>query len=126
VLEILLFEVHLLDRLIFGALGPFKRKVFVDAVFEQLGRAAQPMGLTVDALMDRVNKSQQEYAKYKRFYGEKGESLQGTLCWEFGKRLTFRYGVTNPAAPIWVTGRAMNLMNSLAGVVKHLEIDRLR
>ena len=124
--DILVFVIHLLDRLVFVALGPFKRKVFMDAVLTDLSQASKPMGLTVDAFRERYNRTQRQYARYEKLYPEGDESYQGTLFWEFGKRLTHRYGVTNPMAVPWVSSRATDVMEGLDDVVKYLEIDRLK
>jgi hypothetical protein len=123
--EILFFVVHLLDRLVLVALGPFKRKVFMDAVLTDLSQAAEPMGLTVGVFQDRWNKSQRQYARWK-LTSDEGESYRGWLFWEFGKKLASRYGVGNPAAIVWVTSRAVDVMEGLNEAVKYLEIEKLR
>ena len=123
--EILFFVVHLLDRLVVVALGPFKRKVFMDAVLTDLSQAAESMGLTVGAFRDRYNRSQRQYARWN-LTSEEGESYRGWLFWEFGKRLTSRYGIGNPMALTWVTSRAVDVMEGLNEAVKYLEIDKLR
>jgi hypothetical protein len=124
-LEILFFVVHLLDRLVVVALGPFKREVFMDAVLTDLSQAAKSMGLTVAAFRERYNRSQRQYARWK-FSSEENKSCRGWLFWEFGKKLTSRYGVGNPMAVVWVTSRAVDVMEGLNEAVKYLEIDKLR
>lgn len=124
--EILLFVLHLLDRLLWVTLGPFKRKVFVDAVLEELSRAVKPMGLTVDTFRDRYNKSQRRYAKCEKLLPEDGETFRGTLFWEFGKRLTLRYRVSNPVAAFWFSSRGVDVMESLNEVLTHLELEKVR
>ncbi len=109
-LEAMVFFLHLLDRAAFERLGPFKRRVFMDAILEGMSKTSRPAGLRSDAFRDLWNEKQNEYAAFQKLYPEDGEPWKGTLCWEFAKRLGMEYGNSNPARITLIASGAISMI----------------
>ncbi|MCZ7398256.1 MAG: hypothetical protein O8C62_01015 [Candidatus Methanoperedens sp.] len=99
-IEMLLFNLHYVDRSAFSHLGAEKRNVFMDALViefsEVLSRsyeneAAQFSSSFAEAYEER----QEEYSKYKKSFPEKNEGAKNTLFWEFGKKILGVLGLEN-------------------------------
>ena len=108
--EVLAFELHLTDRQIFSSLGASTRAPFMDALCAAI---AQRLGPPRDVELQNVyNKRQQFYRRFPKLYAESGESLKGTLFWEFGKMLAAAYAESNPAAIMAISISGMSLFES--------------
>ncbi len=102
--EVIVFYMHLIDRLAFVHLGVEKREVFGDrfivAVVKELLRelsrevSADEFGRT---LRDTYNQRQTQYARYKALIPDKDAPLKDTLYWEFSKILFGLLDDQNPA-----------------------------
>ena len=103
-IELLVFYMHLIDRLAFANLGPAKREVFGDrfvaAVVKELQRGLSKE-LSADdfcnALRDTYNRRQTDYERYKVWIPKKDGPLKDTLFWEASKILFAFFDDTNPA-----------------------------
>ena len=102
--ELLVFYMHLIDRLAFANLGPAKRKVFSDrlvlaAVKELRPRLSKEISADdfCNSLRDTYNRRQTEYERYKVWIPKKAEPLKDTLFWEVSKILFNFFDNTNPA-----------------------------
>lgn len=110
-LEGMVFFLHLLDRTAFEFLGPFKRRVFMDAVLEGVSEISPPAGLQRESFRALWNTRQSEYSAYSKLYPENEEPWKGTLCWEFAKRIGNQYGDGNP---LRITSLASDGMYAIA------------
>ncbi len=97
-LEVAALFLHLLDRLAFGLLGPERRKALMDPLAEEVAAsfadaycASEPISDDADAVVEFLNSRQTEYAQYRDLLPGKDEVYEGTLFWEFAKRLVLTY-----------------------------------
>ena len=104
VIEVIVFYMHLVDRLAFAHLGAAKRNVFLDrvtiTVLKMALQALSKDGSAEDlgkALRDTYSRRQIEYGCYKVLIAEKDEPLRDTLYWEFSKVLLSFVDDSNPA-----------------------------
>jgi hypothetical protein len=103
-IEVIVFYMHLVDRLAFAHLGAAKRQVFGDRfivavvkeVLRQLSKeiSADDFG---GLLRDTYNRRQVEYAQFRVPIPKKDEPLKDTLYWEFSKIMFDLLDNTNPA-----------------------------
>lgn len=102
--EMVLFNLHYVDRIAFQHLGAEKRNVFMDALVMEFGEALSIMHeRSIEAAQFRSRSSfaeayeerQQEYTKYKKSFPEKNEGAKNTLFWEFGKKILGVLGLEN-------------------------------
>jgi hypothetical protein len=91
-----LFALHVLDRRAFRTLGPFKRRVFMDAVLEGVADDPATTGWRVEDIRSDWNASQQVFSRYSAFFPDAGTPPNGTLFWEFGKSAASKAGEANP------------------------------
>jgi len=108
-IEVIVFYMHLADRVAFAYSGASKRNVFCDqlvlAVLEKLlrGLSEETSAEGVrEALLETYNRRQIEYANYKALAPKKGEPLKGTLGWEFSKILFGLLDDQNPATLVFL------------------------
>jgi hypothetical protein len=109
VIEIVVFYMHLVDRLAFTHLGATKRALFGDrlivAVVKELLRRL-PKEVSADqfgnALRDTYNRHQIEYTRYKVLIPKKDDPLKDTLYWEFSKVLFGFLDDTNPTTLVYL------------------------
>jgi hypothetical protein len=105
--EIIVFYMHLVDRMAFAHLLPAERKIFGDRfivavvkeTLRELSRdvSADDFG---DVLRDTYNKRQMQYARYGVFISGHDQPLKDTLYWEFSKILFGLFKEQNPATLI--------------------------
>ena len=124
--EALFFCLHLIDRISFGILGSEQRDIFVDGLLFTLATGFSRTGVDVEAIRQAYNERHSEYGRYKRLLGGKGESLSGTLCWEFAKRLAADAGVRNPVTIDVLAIGAAECVITLGGLLKDPEVGVLR
>ena len=109
IIEVIVFYMHLVDRLALAHFGVEKREVFGDRlivaivkeILRELGKdvSADDFG---KALRDTYNHRQIQYARYKVLIPPKDEPLKDTLYWEFSKILFGFLYDTNPATLIFL------------------------
>lgn len=110
--EMVLFNLHYVDRSAFSHLGAEKRNIFMDALVIEFGEA---MSITDDvgieaaqfrsSFLEAYEERQEEYIKYKKSFPENKESPKDTLFWEFGKKITRVLDLENN---FWVIMRVTN------------------
>jgi hypothetical protein len=120
-LEEFFFCLSLLDRAVFGKLGPANRTVFMDAVFANVCEsihdtfaAAVPDESFRAWFKQTLNLKQSEYGSWQF---PSGDNLKGTIMWEFGKKMTFSLGVTNPVEVFLLEHRAAGLFKLMLQLV---------
>ena len=109
IIEVIVFYMHMVDRLAFAYLGAAGRKVFGDRlivavvkeVLQELSRevSADDFGST---LRGTYNRRQKEYARYRVLIPEKEQPLKDTLYWEVSKILFGLLNDENPATLMFV------------------------
>lgn len=92
--EMTLFYLHLVDRVAFQYLNVNQRNIFADTLFinirEILSGAyeSETTQTQFRSLFSKVyDERQNEYAQYKKLFAENNEGTNGTLYWEFGKKI---------------------------------------
>ena len=109
IIEVIVFYMHLVDRMAFGHFDKVKRETFGDrfivAVVKEILRGLSK-DLSADefgkALRDTYNRRQIQYARYKVLIPKKDEPLKDTLYWEFSKILFGFFDSTNPAILVFL------------------------
>ena len=93
-LEIVIFYMHVADRLAFSKIGIKHRSVFMDYVLHEtwgilLGYLVGTFGDTYAKadFMEMCNERQLEYGNYQEIYAG-DNNYKGTLIWEFGKKIS--------------------------------------
>ena len=56
----------------------------------------QKIGHNVEHIRHEHNRYQTEYSSYKEIYSKPDGVRKGSLCWEFGKMIAFKYANKNP------------------------------
>jgi hypothetical protein len=103
VIEVVVFYMHLVDRLAFAYLGAARRGTFADRFTEAVlhamlaGLRSTPPEALGRALLDTYNRRQIQYARYKVLIPKEKEPLKDTLYWEFSKVLFGFLDDENPA-----------------------------
>lgn len=104
IIEVIVFYMHLVDRLAFAHLGAARCEAFGDrfvvAVVKEVLRELDkevPADDFGQALRDTYNRRQVQYAGYKVLIPAKNEPLKDTLYWEFSKVLCGFLDDQNPA-----------------------------
>ena len=114
--ELLMFGLHLTDRIAFGKLGASARAYFMDALLPSIQSELRPPLST--QLETVYNARQTFYSGFHKLYPDEKESLKGTLFWELGKMLSAMYADGNPAA---IVGASMLGMEFMKGLSKAFE-----
>ena len=106
--EMALFYLHFTDRLAFQYLNASHREIFGDALcecsYKQLFKLPEDEDIAnqiLTAFAETYNDRQEEYGKYKTISAQDGQSLRGTLSWEFGKKMAAIVG--KPTDVIFIT-----------------------
>lgn len=92
--ELIIFGLHLTDRIAFGRLGASDRAKFMDALLPAIQSKLQPS--VSSRLEDLYNTRNNFYGEFHKLYPSENENLKGTLFWEFGKALGSVYANSNP------------------------------
>jgi hypothetical protein len=100
--ELLIFGLHLTDRIAFGRLGASDRAEFMDAFLPAIQSELQPP--VSSRLEDLYNTRNTFYGGFRKLCPDENENLKGTLFWEFGKALGSVYANSNP---VRITGTSM-------------------
>ena len=110
-LELLIFGLHLTDRIAFDRLGADNRAGFMNSLLPTVQRELQPPVSThLQALYNTRNPF---YGGFRKLYPEQQETLKGTLFWEFGKALGSIYADGNPAAITETSMFGMTFMQAI-------------
>lgn len=118
IIELIVFYMHLVDRLAFAYFGATGRKIFGDrltvAVVKEILRGLS-QELSADdfgrSLRDTYNRRQKEYARYKMLMPEKDKSLKDTLYWEVSKVLFGLLDGENPATLVFLNILVADMAN---------------
>lgn len=109
VIEVIVFYMHLVDRLAFAHLGAARREIFGDrfvvAVVKEILRELSKDVSADDfcqALRNTYNRRQIQYSQYKKLIPPQNEPLKGTLYWEFSKVLFQYLDDHNPATLVLI------------------------
>jgi hypothetical protein len=95
-IELLVFALHLTDRITFARLGPSKRAKFMNALLPGVQRELKP---PLDSQLQRLyNTRNTFYGGFPKLFPDKKDNLKGTLFWEFGKAMGSVYAENNPVA----------------------------
>ena len=120
IIEVIVFYMHLVDRLAFAHLGAAKRQVFGDrfivAVVKEMLRELSKEISADDfgkALRDTYNRRQMEYARYRVLIPAKDEPLKDTLYWEFSKILFGFLDDENPATLMFLNLFVVDMSDAL-------------
>lgn len=106
IIEVMVFYMHLVDRLAFSHLGAAGREAFADRFVETvLKESLKDLATIPDcdfakSLRDTYNRRQVQYTKYKSLVAKNDEPPKDTLCWEFSKIL---FGFLNDTNPVHFT-----------------------
>lgn len=109
--EFTLLFLHMIDVMSFRELGPQKRKIFMGAVVEGVTEYLyesvhdnEEKNALKNRFFNDYNNRQAEYSKYDNWVAEKGEREEGTLLWEFGRKISMIIGCKNDANIIMYIG----------------------
>lgn len=92
--ELIIFSVHLVDRIAFRELGTTQRELFIDALLPIVQQELQvAMSSQFLALYNTRNEF---YGRFQHLYPGHNQPSKGTLFWEFGKALGAVYAGSNP------------------------------
>ncbi len=126
--ETLFFALNVLDSLVFQFLGDNKRNIFMDSIFQTIcdGLSIANKLSEID-FISGLNKSQDEYGKFKLLCPEKdSKTLKDTFCWEFAKKIVTEHGDGNPASITMIHLRALNLIINLQDALELVRQDNLQ
>ena len=131
VIEIVVFYMHMVDRLAFQYLGPYRREVFADRLnIAVIKEFLCSRNKEVDAaefaehLKDAYNRRQREYAQYKDLIPMKDQPPKGTLFWEFSSILFGFMDDSNPATLVSLYLFTIDVSLELMKVMKIEEVLR--
>ena len=110
-IELLIFALHLTDRITFGRLGGDSRSSFMDALLPRVQGMLYPH--FHGNFQEQYNLRNSFYGGFRKFYPEKNENLENTLFWEFSKATGTIYSKSNPAAIMLMVGDSMNFMSTI-------------
>ena len=105
-MELIFLSFHLLDRECFSRHGPNERDKFIDTLMLEVwnplldalpDRAANISGRL---LAEQTNEAQFQYAEFVQLLPRKGEPFEGTLIWEFSKKICRRYNPPSEEAAV--------------------------
>jgi hypothetical protein len=109
--ELLIFGLHLTDRIAFGRLGASDRSGFMNALLPAIQRGLKPpLSSQLEHLYNTRNTF---YGGFRKLYPDEKENLKGTLFWEFGKALGSVYANSNPLAIMEVSMFGMTFMRGI-------------
>ena len=117
--EVIVFYLHLIDRLAFRELGAAKRNIFCDRL-----ASAVTENLTDDlreSLHETYNRRQMQYGKCKVLFPKKGDPLKDTIFWEFSKILFGFFDITNPATLMLINTLVADTTVLMLNDVLHIE-----
>jgi hypothetical protein len=128
-LELVFLCLFLTDVVVFASHGAEKRKVFMDAVGfalpDLLAKEFQQEGSAEDfdaTFFESLNLRQMRYSECRELFPEKGESLENTLFWEFGKIMAAVYGCNNPVQLVLVSHTASGMYEPLVKTLRILKV----
>jgi hypothetical protein len=117
--ELLIFGLHLTDRIAFKRLGERKRAEFMSALLTEIDSALQRMSSQQVSLYNTRNSF---YDGFHKLYPDGNENLKGTLFWEFGKSLGSIYANSNPTRVTAVSIFGMTFMEIIVDAYKTANI----
>jgi hypothetical protein len=114
-IELLVFGLHLCDRITFDHLGERGRSTFMDALLPRVREELEP---PFDSkLQDSYNTRNAFYGSFRRLAPDNNRNLKGTLFWEFGKAMSSVYADDNPVAVIEASMEGMSFMRTINQVL---------
>lgn len=118
--ELLIFGIHLTNRIAFSRLGVGKRADFMDALLPAIQRKLRP---PVSSQFGHLyNTRNTFYGSFLKFYPDNKENFEGSLFWEFGKVLSSVYGNSNPVAIMQIAMFSMNFTQCFYKVFDQINI----
>ena len=75
-------------------------------------------------LQDLYNKRQHFYGQFPKLFAENGESLKGTLFWEFGKLMAAAHAHGNPAAVMATAISGASLLETVNDLLRDAKVTR--
>jgi len=118
--ELLIFALHLTDRIAFARLGTRSRSGFMDALLTAVQRRLRPP--IAEDLEQLYNTRNAFYGGFRNLYPEKNENLKGTLFWEFGKALGSVYADGNPGAITEISTFGMTFMQIIQEAIENAKV----
>jgi hypothetical protein len=97
--ELLVFALHLSDRIALTRLGKQERATFMDTFLPAVQRRVR--SALSPALLDLYNQRTLFYQSCRMPSGERNANLKGTLFWEFGKLMASPCHYPDPVYPNW-------------------------
>jgi hypothetical protein len=121
--EILIFGLHLTDRIAFARLGAGSRSGFMNALLRFIQRELQPpVAVQLEHLYNTRNTF---YGGFPKLYSEDKGNLKGTLFWEFGKAMGSVYANSNPMAIMEASMFGMTFMQSIQEAFENARVPRI-
>jgi hypothetical protein len=123
--EILLYGLHCLDRVVFDYRGPEYREQFMLGAYSwargELASSRPPehRSALLQRIDDLYNTRQKEYGAWRL---PDGVDLQGTLCWQFGRRMCEDAQVYNPAVVMTLSYTARGIYETMVALVEHTAV----
>jgi hypothetical protein len=111
---------HLTDRIAFERLGAERRTMFMNALLPLVNEKLQPLAGSLFHVT--YNARNTFYGSCRKLFPEKGENLQGTLFWEFGKTMASVCSRNNPAAVTKATAFAMSYFQTIVAAYEQANI----
>ncbi|MCY3024461.1 MAG: hypothetical protein NTW87_36260 [Planctomycetota bacterium] len=109
--ELLIFGLHLTDRIAFARLGAGSTSGFMNALLPLIQQELEPaIGAQLEHLYNMRNTF---YGGFCKLYPDKEEDLKGTLFWEFGKAMGSVYADSNPVAIMQTSMFGMTFMEAM-------------
>jgi hypothetical protein len=119
-IELLVFGLHLADRITFGRLGARGRSAFMNAL---LSRVRDELKSPLNSqLQDLYNTRNAFYAGFQKLTPDDKDNLKGTLFWEFGKAMGSVYAGSNPVAIMEASMQGMSLLNTINRVLATVKV----
>lgn len=105
--ELMMFMLHFIDRVVFQTLKHDQRDLFMDVLVKEVRDLFVEAEKSTNAefseanfrstFADFYNKRQTEYTQYKKLYPTKDEGMKDTLLWEASKNIAGVFGAGNDA-----------------------------
>ncbi len=119
-IELLVFGLHLADRITFGCLCARGRSAIMNALLPRVrDELEHPLN---SRLQDLYNTRNAFYAGFRKLAPDDKDNLKGTLFWEFGKAMGSVYADSNPVAIIEASREGMSFMSAISQVLTTVKL----